>query len=143
MLPAIGDTGLQASIEDWASNFPPATPETFMAALIDRDLLVREWNRFLATYPIVVSPLMANTSIPRGFDVDHPGAMAELVHVGRWGVNLSAIAMPALAFPMGFVDGAPMGVQLFAHTWREDALLDAGGALEEALGVVRTVDVKW
>ena len=40
MLPAIGDTGLQASIEDWASNFPPATPETFMAALIDRDLLV-------------------------------------------------------------------------------------------------------
>ena len=143
MLPAIGDTGLQASIEDWANSFPPATSETFMTALIDRDLLVREWNRFLATYPIVVSPLMVNTTIPRGFDVDHPGAMAELVHVGRWGINLSAIAMPALAFPMGFVDGAPMGVQLFAHTWREDALLEAGGALEEALGVVRTVDVKW
>jgi amidase len=143
MLPAIGDSGLQTSIEDWASNFPAATPENFMSSLIDRDLLVREWNRFLAKYPIVVSPLMAKRTIPRGFDVEHPGAMAELVHVGRWGLNLSAIAMPALAFPVGFIDGAPMGVQLFAHSWREDVLLAAGDTLENALGVVRTVDVKW
>lgn len=143
MLPAIGDAGLEASIEDWSSSFPPATSETFMAALIDRDLLVREWNRFLAKYPLVVSPSMSRVTVPRGYDIDHPGAMAELIHIGRWGVNLSAIAMPALAFPMGMVDGAPIGVQLFAHTWREDVLLDAGDALERAQGPVGAVDVKW
>ena len=143
MLPAIGDAGLQASIEDWAGSFPPATGETFMNAMIDRDLLAREWNRFLANYPVVVSPLMATTTISRGFDVDHSGAMAELVHIGRWGFNLSAIAMPALAFPMGTVDGAPIGVQMFSHTWREDLLLDAGDSLEAAFGPVAVTDVQW
>ena len=143
MLPAIGDAGLEASIEDWSNGFPPATSETFMAALIDRDLLVREWNRFLATYPLVVSPLMTRVTVPRGYDIDHAGAMAELIHIGRWGVNLSAIAMPALAFPMGMVDGAPIGVQLFAHTWREDVLLEAGDVLENAKGPVGVVDVNW
>ena len=44
---------------------------------------------------------------------------------------------------MGMVDGAPIGVQLFAHTWREDVLLDAGDALERAQGPVGAVDVTW
>jgi Asp-tRNA(Asn)/Glu-tRNA(Gln) amidotransferase A subunit family amidase len=51
--------------------------------------------------------------------------------------------MPALAFPVGMVDGAPIGVQLFAHTWREDVLLEAGDVLENAMGPVGVVDVNW
>ncbi|MEY2628095.1 MAG: hypothetical protein RJB08_1854 [Actinomycetota bacterium] len=143
MLNSIGDEGLRASIEDWAGNFPPPTAETFMNAMIERDLLVREWTNFLASYPVVVTPLMARTTIPRGFDVDHEGAMAELVHTGRWGFNLSAIAMPALAFPMGLNNGQPIGIQMFARTWREDILLDAGDALEAKFGSVSVTDIRW
>jgi amidase len=58
-------------------------------------------------------------------------------------VNLSAIAMPALAFPVGSHEGAPMGVQIAAHTWREDLILAAGDALELRLGEVAPVDVAW
>ena len=143
MLSAIGDKGLEVAIEDWATSFPPATPDVFMKALIDRDLLVREWNRFLSKYPVVISPLMCTLTIRRNFDIDHPGAMAELVDTGRWGFNLSAVAMPALSFPMGHVEGAPIGVQVFSRSWREDVLLDAGDVLESAMGEVRTVDVQW
>lgn len=143
MLDGIDDSGLRTTINDWMTTLPPATVESFMRALIDRDLVMREWSRFLLDHQIVVSPLMTRPSIARGYDVSHPGAMAELMRIGRWGVNLSAVAMPALAFPTGRVDGVPIGVQLFSHAWREDLLLDAGDALEKSFGVVQVTDPTW
>lgn len=143
MLKDIDDSGLHAAISDWVTTLPAPTPQTFMSALVDRDFVMRAWTRFSADHPIVVSPLMALPSIPRGFDIDHPGAMSELMRTGRWGVNLSAIAMPALAFPTGKVNGVPIGVQLFSRAWREDLLLDAGDALEERFGVVKPTNCLW
>lgn len=143
MLKDIGDSGLLAAISDWVTTLPEPTPQTFMSALIDRDFVMRAWTRFLVAHPIIVSPLMAVPSIRRGFDVDHPGAMAELVRIGRWGMNLSAIAMPSLAFPTGKVNGVPIGVQLFSRAWREDLLLDAGDALETRFGTVMPTDCVW
>ncbi len=143
MLPGIGDSGLTASISDWVDRIPAPTPQTFMAALADRDLVMRAWSRFLADFPLIVTPMMAKSSIARGYDVAHKGAMEDLLRHGRWGVNLSAIAMPALAFPAGRVDGVPIGVQMVAHQWREDILLDAGDALEQHFGRVAPVDVAW
>lgn len=143
MLPGIDDSGLTASISDWVETIPTPTPQTFMAALADRDMVMRAWNVFLAEHPLMVTPMMAKASIARGFDVSYKGAMADLLRYGRWGVNLSAIAMPALAFPAGHVDGVPIGVQLVAHQWREDILLRAGDALEQHFGVVEPVDVSW
>jgi amidase len=143
MLPGINDSGLTASISDWVDSIPPPTPQTFMAALADRDLVMRVWNSFLADHPLLITPMMAKSSIPRGYDVAHKGAMEELLRHGRWGVNLSAIAMPALAFPTGHVSGVPIGVQMVAHQWREDILLDAGDVLERHFGRVAPVDVAW
>jgi amidase len=143
MLPGIDDSGLTASISDWVDSIPAPRPQTFMTALADRDLVMRAWNRFLAEHPLVITPMMAKASIARGYDVAHTGAMEELLQHGRWGVNLSAIAMPALAFPAGHVDGVPIGVQMIAHQWREDILLDAGDVLEQHFGEIEPVDVAW
>ena len=143
MLKDIDDSGLLAAISDWVTTLPEPKPQTFMAALVDRDLVMRAWTKFLADHPIVVSPLMSVASVARGYDIAHAGAMSELTHIGRWGVNLSAIAMPALAFPTGRVDGVPIGVQLFSRAWREDLLLDAGDALEARFGPVTPVGCLW
>ena len=143
MLRDIDDTGLTASIGDWVRGLPEPTPQGFMAALADRDLVMRSWTRFLVDHPIVVTPLMAQPSVARAYDVSHPGAMAELIHIGRWGMNLSAIEMPALAYPTGRVDGVPIGVQIFSRAWREDLLLEAGDALEAHFGGVTPVDILW
>ncbi len=143
MLPGINDSGLTESVSDWVGTLPPPTPATFMSALNDRDMVMRAWNMFLSDYPLIITPMMAKASIPRAFDVSHPGAMSELLHHGRWGLNLSAIGMPALAFPAGRVEGVPIGVQLIAHQWREDILLNAGDALEQHFGPIEVVDVAW
>ena len=49
-------------------------------------------------------------------------------------------AQPEPTFPVGFHDGAPLGVQATAHAWREDLLFEAWGALEDRLGHVAPVD---
>ena len=143
MLPQIDDAGLTTAMTNWTNTFPEATGETFLKALQDRDMLIRAWNAFFAEHQLLVTPMMTKPTIPRAYDISHPDASAELDDYGRWGVNLSAIAMPALAFPVGSHEGAPMGVQIAAHTWREDLILAAGDALEQRLGEVAPVDVAW
>jgi amidase len=143
MLDSIDDSGLTATMNDWKPWFPEPTSQMFMRALADRDMLIREWNRFLAVHPLLVTPMMAEPTMTRGYDMSFVGAMASMSSIGRWGMNLSAISMPALAFPVGMHEGAPLGVQIVAHTWREDLLLRAGDVLEEQLGQVQAVDPAW
>lgn len=139
MLPTIDDRGLSYAMGDWFETFPPATGETFIKALQDRDMLIREWNAFYAMFPVMVTPMVTIPTIARAADIAHPGAGGEIADFGRWGVNLSAIGMPALAYPHGFHEGAPMGVQIISHAWREDLLLDLGDALQRLTGPVMPV----
>jgi amidase len=143
MLDGIGDTGLTETMNDWRTAFPPPTSETCIKAITDRDMLMRAWNRFLAEHPLMITPMMAEPTMTRGYDKSFEGAMSSMAEIGRWGMNLSAIQMPALAFPCGSHEGAPLGVQVVSHTWREDLLLMAGDALEAALGEVKPVDIAW
>lgn len=143
MLPTIDDAGLTTAWNDWKDSFPPATGETFLKAVQERDLVMRSWTAFLADHPVLVTPLMTSLTIPRRGDIARPGAMNEFDTTGRWGINLSAIAMPALAFPMGHHDGTPLSVQIVSRAWREDILLGVGRALESANGKVTPVDIAW
>lgn len=142
MLPQIDDAGLKSVISAWVQTFPEATPETHMKALFDRDILLRAWNQFFDEYPLVVTPMLTIPTLERGYDVRFPNAGDRFNDFGRWGINLSAIGIPALAFPVGSHDGAPLGVQFMSHSWREDHLFDAGCALEDRLGVVGPIDPK-
>jgi amidase len=143
MLGAIDDSGLTETMNDWRPSFPEPTSQTFIKAMGDRDMLMRAWNVFFSKYPLMVTPMMAEPTMTRGYDKSFVGAMASMSTIGRWGMNLSAISIPALAFPVGKHEGAPLGVQVTAHTWREDLILAAGDALEARLGPVGAVDTAW
>jgi len=143
MLPQIDDAGLTAAMTNWTSTFPEPSGANFLKGLQDRDMVMRAWNAFYAEFPLLVTPMMTVPNLPKGYDASHPDASSKLDEYGRWGINLSAIGMPALAFPVGSHEGAPMGVQITAHMWREDLLLAAGDALEERLGAVQPIDPQW
>ena len=143
MLPAIDDAGLTIAWNNWKDSFPPVTGEMFLKALQERDMVMRSWTTFLTEHDVLVTPLMTTLTIPRKGDIAHANAMNEFDEIGRWGINLSAIALPALAFPVGSHEGTPLGVQITARAWREDLLLAAGRDLERSLGTVTPVDVSW
>ena len=58
-------------------------------------------------------------------------------------LNVPTLGIPAMSFPMGKHEGAPIGVQIAAHAWREDLILEAGFALERHQGKVTPVSVEW
>lgn len=142
-LPMVDDAGLTAAWNDWKDSFPPVTGETFLKALFDRDMTMRAWTAFHAEHPVLVTPLMATNTIARAADIARPGAMEEVDEIGRWGINLTTLAVPALAFPTGMHEGAPLGVQISTRAWREDVLLQVGHDLESQLGKVKPVDIAW
>lgn len=143
MLPMIDDEGLTEVFTDWQPHFPPPTGETFIKAYMLRDMMMRQWNAFLESHPLVVMPVLTVPYMRRGEDREGSGSMARVAQNARYTLNLPAIAIPSLAFPVGTDDGAPTGVQIAAHMWREDLVLDAGDALEERLGKVVPVDPTW
>ena len=56
-----------------------------------------------------------------------------LLLLSRNAIPWSLIGFPAASIPCGRPGGLPVGVQLVAPPWREDLLVAAGSALEEAL----------
>lgn len=143
MLPAIDDKGLSQVYNDWAPAFPEGTGENFMRAHMLRDIVIRAWNAFFNEYPLIVMPGFEVPFMRRGQDTEEPGSMIELARLARYMLNIPALAIPAMSFPMGIHDGAPIGVQIGAHAWREDLIIDAGFALEAHRGPVGPVDPTW
>ena len=142
-LPGINDSGLTKATEGMLPMFPEPTPQVLMKALADRDMMFRAWNQFFETYPLIVMPVLTKPFMRPNEDIEGSEIMAPLWDHLRYTVNLASIAIPSLAFPIGNHDGAPQGVQIVSHSWREDLLLNAGDALELRLGKVHVVDPVW
>ena len=143
MLEAIGDAGLAEVYGHWKDTFPEPTGATFMTAFQSRDTVLRAWNTFLATYPLVVMPVYSDPFMRSGQDRESAVAMRDVAEKARWVLNLPALGIPALAVPTGVIDGAPHGVQIASHAWREDILLRAGDVIEQATGRIAPVDPTW
>ena len=142
-LPSINDSGLTKAIEGMLPMLPEPTPQVLMKALADRDMMFRAWNQFFETYPLIVMPVLTKPFMRMNEDTEGSAVMAPLWDHLRYTVNLASLAIPSLAFPIGSHEGAPQGVQIVSHSWREDLLLNAGDALELRLGKVHVVDPVW
>jgi amidase len=133
---------------------PPAT-QRFMAAFfeaagqpdaaaaeqafITRHALLRAWSEFQETYPLIVAPVATDIPALAGTDLDD-GQVAETMHRLRMATAVNALGLPALALPVGVVDGLPLAVQVIGPRYREDLCLDAAQAIEERLGVLTPID---
>ena len=146
LLPAMGvanDVGLSEVFADWENAFVDHSGHGFMKAHMLRDQVIRAWNDFLMEYPLVVFPGFAEPMMRRGQDREGAGAMFRVAELARYMLNIPTLGIPAMSFPMGKHEGAPIGVQIAAHAWREDLILEAGFALERHQGKVTPVSVEW
>jgi amidase len=110
---------------------PYETAREYAEAWAQRAVVAADWRRLQAEVPLIVGPVSASRMRETDYDLGGEDA-ADRAWRDLWlTVAANFLGLPALALPTGLGDdGMPMGVQLIGPLFAEDAVLDAGRAVE-------------
>ena len=111
-------------------NCPTPTLESLMEALQQRVALAREWQLFLAQYPILLCPVSAEPPFPDMLDVESPASFRRVLEAQMTQIALPLIGIPGISVATDGNAAVPMGVQLVAARFREDTLFAAATDIE-------------
>ena len=103
---------------------------SLMQALQARVALVREWQMFQETYPVLLCPVSGELPFDQQIDVQSKESFARVFEAQLTQRALPTLGMPGLAVATGEEMGRPVGVQLIGPRYREDILLAAGRDIE-------------
>jgi amidase len=106
----------------------------YRAGLADRTRMIREWNMFLETYPLVLTPFLMRPTFPWDYDAQGPAQVKDLFDAAVYSYGINYLALPAGVVPIDLVEDLPAGVQLVGRRFREDTILDAMAAVEQRAG---------
>ena len=109
--------------------------EGYMAGVAARSALVREWNVFLAEYPLVLTPFLMRPMYDYDYDETLAGTR-DLFASAIYSYGINYMGLPAGNVPMGLVENRPAGLQIVGQRFREDLILDALEAIESRTGVL-------
>lgn len=143
LLKEAGDPGIERFIEHWWELVGGADLPGYLAAVAERDTLVRRWNLFLEDRPIVVMPSCTETALPVNIDIRDLAGTRRTLDALRFQLVLPVLGLPGLAVPTAPVDGLPMGVQIVSRRYREDLCLDAGEIIEAHCGQCTPIDPRF
>lgn len=125
-----GDEGIRRAVAFMRHGDSVLDTAGYLRALARRTALVRDWAVFLEQHPLVLQPVSAEPPFPWGLDTGSQQTMDRVRRAQGTQFLVPVLGLPALAAPMGVVDGLPTGVQLVAPRFREDLLFDAAEVLE-------------
>jgi amidase len=135
-----GDEGIRRGLGFWRACWPERDLAACLAGLAERHRLLRLWQMFFQTYPVLVLPV--STQLPFGWDEDtrdHASA-ARIVESQRGMLAISVLGLPGLSVPTGTADGLPVGVQVVAGPCREDLCFDAAEIIEQFAPMPTPID---
>ena len=131
-----GSEGTRRSAEALFGLARPLDGAGYARALGEHQVLAAEYSAFLDRHPLILGPVSTRAPWPVGHDLGGEDALREEWWGFRLTVATACLGLPAVSVPAGFSEGGlPVGVQLVAARWREDALLAAAEAVEGALAV--------
>jgi len=107
----------------------------YIAGIADRTRLVRQWNVFLAEYPLALTPFLMRPT----YDFDYDETLAgckDIFDSAIYSYGINYMGLPAGNVPLGLVEGRPAGLQIVGQRFREDLILDALEAIEERTGML-------
>ncbi|MBE9604514.1 amidase family protein [Acetobacteraceae bacterium H6797] len=130
MVEEYGDNALRKLWGDVATFTPPLGFANFMAASARRSTILREWQVFLESHPVLLMP--TSWQLPYPVDGDQQGA--ERVKFEMDGLSplmaTAILGLPGLSVPTGTANGLPVGVQLVTARYREALALELGEVIE-------------
>ena len=107
----------------------------YIAGIADRTRLVRDWNVFLAEYPLILTPFLMRPT----YDVDYDETFAgckDIFDSAIYSYGINYMGLPAGNVPLGLVEGRPAGLQIVGQRFREDLILNALEAIEDRTGTL-------
>jgi amidase len=125
-----GDPGALAVLRGHEATARSLDLAAFSKMLTRRATLVRAWETFFETWPVVVMPPCGELPFPDGLDLKDAASFARVWRAQMPQIALPFVGMPGLTVSTGLVGRAPVGVQIVAGRYREDLCLLAGEAIE-------------
>ena len=143
----LGDEAIRKAFGFMTRATPVLDTEAYFRALARRTTLIRQWNAFLETYPILLGPLSAEPPFRWGLDTDSPEGMDRIIAAQAPQFAIPLLGLPGLCVPVGGAHDegvrVPVGVQLVAARFREDLLLDAAEVIEARYPRTTPIDPTW
>lgn len=112
----------------------------FLKAYAHRSTLLRKWQLFFEDYPLLLTAVTWAKPMPDDYDISDDLDRDWFRRVTAPMSGTPTLGLPGLTVPVGTTLGNPMGVQLIAARHGDRRLLQAGAALERAIGVIAPVD---
>ena len=112
----------------------------FSKTLTRRATLIRAWETFFETYPVIVMPPCGELPFPWQLDLKDEASFKRVWRAQMPQIALPFIGMPGLTVSTGLVGRVPVGVQIVAGRYREDLCLLAGEAIEAGGVPVSPID---
>lgn len=145
---AAGDPNIVTAVGHWRRALGDFTPADALAAVARRHGLLRQWQRFLADWPVIVMPSSLQPPFGRLADVESQAMAAQIMRAQAPLLAISVLGLPGLSVPTGTalietLQGhvtLPTGVQLVAAPGREDLCFAAGFAVEAAMPRLCPID---
>jgi amidase len=135
-----GDEGIKRALGFWRALYPARDPRLVLAALTERERLLRLWELFLLERPLVVTPVSNEPPFPVGLDLVDVETTRRLMDAQIMQLAVPVLGLPSISVPTGVVDGLPTGVQITAGRHREDLCLGAAAAVEAACPMPTPID---
>ncbi len=114
----------------------------YIRGLATRTTVLREWQTFLESYPLILMPVSCHRPWPIDFDQGGDEQVRQMLEAHRTLVAISLLGLPGLSVPTGLVDGLPVGVQLVAAKFHEEQCLTAGEVIEARNAIQTPIDPK-
>ncbi len=108
--------------------------DEYRAGLADRTRMMRAWNVFLDTHPLVLTPFLMRPTYPWNYDAQGLMQTKDLFDSAIYSYGVNYLGLPAGVVPIDLVEDLPAGVQLVGSRFREDVILDAMAAIEQSAG---------
>lgn len=135
-----GEPDSQFVYDQMTAMSPEMDKQSLMETLQTRVGLIRDWQMFLAKYPVLICPVSGKLPFAQQSDVSSPESFADIMRAQLTQRAIPSLGLPALSVATGQMGRKPVGVQLVADKFREDLLLKAGAVIEEACGAPKICD---
>ena len=107
----------------------------------DRTRMMRDWNPFLADYPLVLTPFYMNRLYDWDYDLQSFDACKDFLEASTYSMAINYLSLPAGVVAMDLIEDRPAAVQIVGQRYREDTICDALVSIQDRCG--RLTDQLW